>query len=295
MLLSQKNTLNKIMRKLSFEVNKAREYFLFRINKYNSNLVVFEGGLGSQLFSYFQFDYLIRNRGKVEINLEYFHIADKADNDFTEKRDWALDRYGITKELLKNQATKVSKSSSKIPTNLLGSRDKNYFKKYLDLNLAEKFPIDEVWRNNFLIENNIGSNFYAIHIRRGDFLTVASKLISDEEISDLSLKLFTKLPKLPVLIFSDSDIDIKWNSKFKNIGFDNIKLIDRHSCSDLYAHDLLRSAKILIASNSFFSLSAAVLSVEDQLAFIPMEFYSGYRDEPINELINKLSKFSVFS
>ena len=294
MLLPINLTLKKFKHKVLFEINKKREYYLFRLNRFNSNLVVFEGGLGSQLFSFFQFDYLINNGKKVEINLEYFNSNNKNEINHTERRAWALDKYGITLDLLKSQAKKVSKSNSKIPTNLLGVKNKNYFTKYLDLDLANKFPIDESWCNDFLVKNSIGDDFYAIHIRRGDFLAVASKLITDEEISKLSLKLFTKLPKLPILIFSDSNIEIKWIKEFKSIGFDNIKLIDRNTCSDSHVHDLLRSAKILVASNSFFSLSAALLSINDQLAFIPMEFYAGHRDEPINELINKLSKFSVF-
>lgn len=294
MVLPINFTLKKFRHKVLFEINKKREYLLFHLNRFDSNLVVFEGGLGSQLFSYFQFDYLCNNDKEVEINLEYFNSNNNNKIEMTVRRAWALDKYGITLDLLKSQAKKVSKSNSKIPTNLLAVKNKNYFTKYLDLDLASKFPIDTIWCDNFLVENALGANFYAIHIRRGDFLEIASKLITDEEISKLSSKLFTKLPKLPILIFSDSDLDIKWINDFQSIGFDNIKLIDRDTCSDFQVHDLLRSAKILVASNSFFSLSAALLSINDQLAFIPMEFYVGHRDEPINELINKLSKFSVF-
>lgn len=296
-------TAKKIVEKVKFEIFKRYEYFIYRLGKHNSNLVVFEGGIGAQLFAYFEFLYLVKKGEEVEVNLQYFNESTVISTELKtpENRAWGLDRYGITLDNLKSQSYKVSRRYNKIPTNLLGLDNLNYFTKYLALDLKNQFSIDESWCNNFYREYGIKKEnrkkeggFYAIHIRRGDFLKVASKILSEDSILQLSLKLFSKLPKLPILIFSDSAIDLIWIKEFKNLGFKQILLMDHTVCSDLHSHDLLRSAKVLVASNSFFSLSAAILSTGEQLAFIPMKFYSGYRDTAINKLINELCEFSVF-
>jgi hypothetical protein len=48
------------------------EYIRFKLNRYNRNLVLFEGGLGSQIFAYLEFTYLKKHGVSVEINLDYF-------------------------------------------------------------------------------------------------------------------------------------------------------------------------------------------------------------------------------
>ena len=62
------------------------------------------------------------------------------------------------------------------------------FKKFLDLDLSDIFPIDTLKLNEFLFNNNISSDYYAIHIRKGDALNTASKLVTEGDVQDLSLK-----------------------------------------------------------------------------------------------------------
>ena len=287
--------INLIAKKISFETRKKNEKIRHYLGKYNPNLIVFDGGLGSQIMNYFQFTYLIHNNYKVELNMEYFDNPSSEHHNFFVLRKWALDRYGISIDSIKNKAYKISNNNAKIPSNLLAKDDKNYFKKFLDLDLSDIFPIDTLKLNEFLFNNNISSDYYAIHIRKGDALNVASKLVTENDVHDLSLKLFIKLPKHPILIFSDSEIDGIVKNTLIKLGYTDVHIFLPGSCSDFTVHDLLRGAKILVTSNSTFSLSAALLSRKTQLAFIPMEFYSGYRDGPSNELINKLSKFSMLS
>jgi hypothetical protein len=284
-----------IIRKIAFEINKKYEKIGYYFGKYNPNLLVFDGGLGSQIMNYYQFAFLIHNNYKVELNMEYFENPPSEYHDFFVLRKWALDRYGISIDSIKKQAHKITTNNAKIPSNLLAKNDKNYFKKFLDLDLSEIFPVDTLKLNEFLSKNNITSDYYAIHIRKGDALNTASKLVTEKDVQDLSLKLFEKLPKHPILIFSDSEIDSNVKSTLITLGYDNIFLFLPGSCSDFTVHDLLRNAKILVTSNSTFSLSAALLSRRSQLAFIPIEFYSGYRDGPTNELLNKLSKYAILS
>lgn len=284
-----------IVGKISFEIRKKWETFCYSTGRYNPNLVIFDGGLGSQIMNYFQFTYLINKNSKIEVNMEYFENPSQKNHNFFVQWQWALDRYGISMDSIKNKAHKISDNHARIPSNLRASVDKNYFKKFSEVDLSETFPINKAELVQFLSENNISSEYYAIHIRKGDALNVASKLVTENDVHDLSLKLFIKLPKHPILIFSDSEIDGIVKNTLIKLGYTDVHIFLPGSCSDFTVHDLLRGAKILVTSNSTFSLSAALLSRKTQLAFIPMEFYSGYRDGPTNELINKLSKFSMLS
>ena len=287
--------INLIAKKISFETRKKNEKIRHYLGKYNPNLIVFDGGLGSQIMNYFQFTYLIHNNYKVELNMEYFDNPPSKHHNFFVLRKWALDRYGISIDSIKNKAHKISNSNAKIPSNLLAKDDKNYFKKFLDLDLSDIFPIDTLKINVFLFNNNISSDYYAIHIRKGDALNTASKLVTEGDVQDLSLKLFAKLPIHPILIFSDTEIDSTVKRTLIKLGYDRVFLFLPETCSDFTTHDLLRKAKVLVTSNSTFSLSAALLSRKSQLAFIPIEFYGGYRDGPTNDLLNKLSKFAILS
>jgi hypothetical protein len=66
------HAVNKIHQKINFEINRRKELFLFHSHYYNTDLVVFEGGLGSQILSFMELMSL-RNQGiKPEINLDYF-------------------------------------------------------------------------------------------------------------------------------------------------------------------------------------------------------------------------------
>jgi hypothetical protein len=188
-----------------------------------------------------------------------------------------------------------TKSHSKIPTNLIPRDGINYFKKYQNLDLREKLPIDEKSTRQFCLKYNIISEYYAIHLRRGDFLTAASLTVSDEEVLALVNRIFVNFIKAPIIIFSDSKIDDNWHKTFKALGFDLIILCEPNNTDQFLTHDLMRNAKILVTSNSTFSLSASLLSRKDQITITPMNFYSGFRDEPANRLINQLSNFSIIS
>ena len=65
-------TIVKISQKLKFEINQRKEFLLLHSNYYDENLVVFEGGLGSQILSYFELTSLLSHGIKPKINFDYF-------------------------------------------------------------------------------------------------------------------------------------------------------------------------------------------------------------------------------
>jgi hypothetical protein len=207
-------------------------------------------------------------------------------------RHWALEKYGITIKDISSLGITQSNLKRRLPSNLLPLKDPVYYQKYSKLDLNNLLAIDEEVIEEFLAKKKIPSIYYAVHLRRGDYLQFASKLISDEEVYESFSKLLTVLPLAPIMIISDSQIDTKLINRLSQINDQRVVAVDSNEADQYLSHDLLRRAKILVTSNSTFSLSAALLARESQLAFLPLEFYTGYREEPLNHLLNKLSKFS---
>ena len=155
--------------------------------------------------------------------------------------------------------------------------------------------MDQEIINEYLKQNQIDSNYYAIHIRRGDYVDVASKLIYEKDIFESLHKLFQLIKPLPVLIISDSEIDSWFKEQLAKNLKSKIICIGPSDASDNLCHDLLRGASLLVTSNSTFSLTAALLSYKKQLSIIPNEFYGGHNETSLNNVINKLTKFSIVS
>jgi hypothetical protein len=178
---------------------------------------------------------------------------------------------------------------------LLFENNSFYYKKFKELDLRTELSINNTTLKKFLRTHKVSADYYAIHLRRGDFLTAASVIVHDSEVMILIAKFFNNIDKLPVFIFSDSKLKRTWISQLNKLGFKRVILCDPNSTNQFETHDLMRNAKILIASNSTFSLTAGLLARKDQLTIIPMRFYSGFRDEPVNKAINQLSNFSILS
>ena len=282
--------LNLVKLKIQFEVKKRFQLVLLKSNWYKKNLVTFEGGMGSQILSFLELCYLQNNNKKVELNLDYFNNISSGE-DF---RPWSLDRYKITLESILKIGS-ITNNKRRLPTNLMLKVDSNYFQKFSTFDFKKYFQIDFIEAKLFLNYNNVNSNFYAIHLRRGDYLQIASKIITDEEVLQLVLKLFITLPIAPVLLISDSPVSKTWSEELNKISYNHVVCIGPEDTKDFVCHDLMRLASVLIASNSTFSLTAALLAHVPQLSIVPMEFYAGYKEQSFNLLINKLSKFSILS
>ena len=52
------NNCRLIKQKFLFEMNNAKEAIFLKFGVYDENLIVFDGGLGSQIMSFFQMNHL---------------------------------------------------------------------------------------------------------------------------------------------------------------------------------------------------------------------------------------------
>ena len=138
------------------------------------------------------------------------------------------------------------------------------------------------------IEDWGDADFLCIHIRRGDYVNVASHLINEDVFLDCAKK-FTKIIH-NVAILSDSLINDQFKSSISEF-FPNVKIL-----CDLNAdtsHLIMRRAKVLICSNSQFSLIAAALN-DEALALVPSQWY-GEGDRSLEAPIMSRCKFYAFN
>ena len=137
-----------------------------------------------------------------------------------------------------------------------------------------------------ILPEEVMGGFLCIHIRRGDYVNVASHLISDGEFISLVRK-FSGLINHAVIL-SDSPIEPDFRNAvsphFSTVSFlDNI---DPYS-----SHRVMRCARILICSNSTFSLTAAALN-PNALVVVPKQWY-GEKDREIEAPIHARCLFQM--
>jgi hypothetical protein len=236
--------------------------FAFKSKTPKKVIVTFTGGMGAQILSaaiYFS----MRNSGKeVYADLTYFDkpesIAIEGQIGQPSHWAWQLKPFGLMPSDFESYTGKkaaredlIVDGSRKISLALsaLQSKDVQHY-----------FPITNPTDDAYGLN---GTNYVCVHIRRGDYLNVASHLISDAVFLESTHK-FSSLCETLVVV-SDSSISqsLKNNfcNQFKNCVFlDNIDAISTHC--------LMRKASVLICSNSQFSLTAAALNTTG-LVLIP--------------------------
>jgi hypothetical protein len=129
--------------------------------------------------------------------------------------------------------------------------------------------------------------YLCVHVRRGDYINVASHLVSGSMLANVASK-FTGLIHR-VLILSDSPLNPDEFRELQTNFKDGFHIIDDDSNPAL-AHSLMRNAKVLICSNSQFSLSAGLLS--DGLVILPKVWY-GKGGRHLNNIIDNSGDFLV--
>jgi hypothetical protein len=132
------------------------------------------------------------------------------------------------------------------------------------------------------------NGYLCIHIRRGDYVNVASHLVSDEEFVRIASRFEGFTPH--VVVLSDSPISpalrVSVAAHYRDAVFlDNTDVFT--------AHRVMRGARILVCSNSQFSLIAAMLNTR-ALVVIPRQWFDG-NDRAIEAPLHARCAFQVLS
>jgi hypothetical protein len=253
------------------------------IRKPNFGVTFFEGGLGSQILAYLELiNKIERGIRNVSVNVDYFKSNFQYENrNGLTNWSWKLNHYGINLDDL------VSKFPEK---KSIVYRSPNLFERtrfILDHELYEvsdkineQFQLSEAVgevRRPFL--GNIGGKFAVVHWRLGDYVSVSSRVQTISELTDNLLQLLCLLPENIIFVSDgifDSEvrrrIEICCNHNQKR----NVFFYDHRftGIDDYQVHALMRVADVLVTSNSTFSYSAGLLSVNpNPIIFFPTNFF----------------------
>lgn len=253
--------------------------------KYRS--VVFEGGLGSQILPFLEASWLKHIGQPFTVNLSYFDLNKKISTGKGGADHWSfkLERYGYSlASLQKFGNSDISQEDIRSERNFdLWTGDfwqfsKRYGPEYLPVNqeacLAFKSSLGL----------NANSRYSVVHVRRGDYLRVASRIVSDEEWLRALTMIISQVGEF-LIISSDSKLPEETKGRVAELAsFKRVEVIfleggDFDEC-DL--HDLMREADILITSNSTFSFTAAILGKQGMTSLVPNIFYGDAKLEEIN-------------
>ena len=257
-------------------------------------LVTFTGGLGAQIFSAAIY-YDLKGKGyNVYADLDYFKKPKKTatvgNKGEVSHWNYELGEYGL--------------SLAGFSTKYFG---RSFFKRHkpqiisdggLKIELAIEAIRQQEVKNIFKIrysfieeckKNSGGNDYLCIHIRRGDYVNVASYLIDDLDYANLAKSISNFVDT--VIVISDSEVP----SKVRGALFELFK-----NCTYIIggnphiAHTLMRQAKYLVCSNSQFSLSAALLNHVAHQVFLPTKWF-GDIDSGIQVPINALCRFQLLN
>ena len=259
-------------------------------------LVFIEGGLGSQILNVLRFWNLqeVNTGQNVKCDLSYFKYTDRSN-----LWNWELGRYGIDLNQVARfeSKSKLNKYREKFDYLNLNELNSNYWRtirnKYIDrFSFPRELILEDL--NRELKQKNLG-DYCAIHIRRGDYLSVASKLVQFDEYLEVTSKIVGLLPQNIVLV-SDSPISVHVISEFENILPERkVFTLDNPSLDPYFIHCTLRMAKVLITGNSTFSFSAALLGDDNQVSLSPNQFHSGKNSERYNATFRDAGKFFLWN
>jgi hypothetical protein len=276
-----------------------------KYKKVDYHTTYFEGGLGSQILN------LIEHENKKSLNdnlaltdTSYFNLNEtfRYENGLTHWR-YRLDHYGIhLKDLRTRDRLSVGTVSNfRRPDSHEYIRDvmiRNLWK--LPNNVNELFPIisSHKERRRIFFSGKKIINYGVLHIRKGDYLKVASKLYSVKNLVSHIRKFHLLIPSTLVIVsdgkISQMDYTLIKDS-FKDFRKRRLLVFDSTNSDfdETIIHDLMREADFLFTSNSTFSLTAGLLNTRPENFIItPMRFHAGGASFS-NQLFQTFSEFSI--
>jgi hypothetical protein len=247
---------------------------IFRRTQSNPNLptvVVFAGGMGTQIIQAAVYFSLKHAGRRVYADLSYFDresvMSEPGNPGKPTHWFWQLDPFGLPKTAFEQDRSLNKQNADILPD---GPRMMELGLKALEQTEIQKIFKEVADVRTVLSEEILKDGFFCIHIRRGDYVNVATNLISDAEFIRL-IKKFSGLID-HVVLMSDSPIP----QDFRNAVTPMFKSANYLDKTDPYtSHQIMRCARILICSNSTFSLTAAALNPDpDTLVVMPKKWFA---------------------
>ena len=260
--------------------------------------VVFEGGLGSQILPLLEANWLKHIGEPFSVNLNYFDLNEKISmgNGGADHWSFRLDRYGYSLASLEklgggddSQQEIRSERNYDLWTNDFWQFSRRYGSELLPVNQ------DAYLAFKLSLGLNAKSRYSVVHVRRGDYLRVASRIVSDQEWLRALRTMISQVGEL-LIISSDSKLPKQTKSQVATLASLNqveVVFLEGGNFDECDLHDLMREADLLIASNSTFSLTAAILGKQGMKSLVPNVFYGDSELEEINAGVRSAGTFFV--
>lgn len=272
-------------------LQKLKDNYLGRvIEQQRAIKVSFTGGLGAQILSTAIYYHYLNRGYRTFADLSYFsnehRIATPGQKGQISYWKWEMDSYGVARDTLANETL----GERSIPTLHDGALKFSLAMKALsEPGVRARFDTagNDAFSEQYRASQLRGERYLCLHVRRGDYLNVASHLVSSKELDGIASQFSGLVDR--ILILSDSPIGAAEFENVRSKFSGRINVIDSDP-DPILAHSLMRNAAVLICSNSQFSLSAGLLS--NGLKIIPKVWF-GADASRINLAVNKMSDFSV--
>ncbi len=217
-----------------------------------SPVISFSGGLGAQLLSAAGYFRLEMDGATPVADLDYFDVTPRIaepGSGGVSIWPWQLDPFGITSEGFRRMTRRVSRnrvlrdSPRKTALGVRGLRTPE---------IRARFTVPADVRS--LLPGEFPRRFAAVHLRRGDYLNVASHVVPDEAFVAALLAHAQDLEA--VVLLSDGEPGAAMRARLAT-AFRHLWVPEQLSAWD--THRVLRASAMMIGSNSQFSLVAALL------------------------------------
>jgi hypothetical protein len=238
----------------------------------STNYVHFEGGLGAQILAYMLYQVRLENQEMVLPDTRYFDQVGVRQSQVSTlvQRQWALDYYGIPLRTL--VGSNRPRYRMRLDTESQAKIDRQYLPAVSRRSWQDTFPLTSSSVEAVELITGGESSFGCIHVRQGDYLQVSSRVIGFQEVRGFLLRIEPLLPRR-VLLVSDGDVPLGEIALLKR----DVPSVDFQVVheEDLYVvHALMRSAQLLITSNSTFSWTAGLLSTHrNAIRICPSNFF----------------------
>jgi hypothetical protein len=249
-------------------------------------IVTFTGGMGAQMLSaavYFD----LKARGtQVAADLSYFDqpeaVAAAGQAGACSHWGWQLEPFGLARSVFARDAVPAPGSARVIPDGVE--------KMTLAMAALEKPEVQARFQVPAGLDDLLAPSdarpFLCLHVRRGDYVNVASHLVSDAEFIRLSMRFAGLLER--VVILSDSEVSAAFVAALEP-HFEQVLV--RTGIDAFASHRIMRGARVLVCSNSQFSLIAALLNLE-AMVFVPKQWFDG-KDRAIEASIHARCTFQL--
>jgi hypothetical protein len=254
----------KALRYSNMNINALRHVFK---RSTRPQVITFTGGMGAQIVSAAIYFSLKAKDQAVTADLSYFdqpaHLAVVGNSGDCSHWPWQLHHFGIYPEAFEAAITLNPKKIDLISDGAL--KLKLGISALRNPQIKAKFPISHLSVD--LLSAEFLESYLCIHIRRGDYVNVASHLVQDEQFLSIG-KIFSGIFR-NVVIVSDSPIPEEFRLAISNL-YTQAVFLDQIDA--FVSHQIMRNAKALICSNSQFSLIAALMN-EKGLVILPRQWF----------------------